>query len=1013
MYSIFVIELYTAMFRLILLSLFVFSGWNLMAQPPNDDCINATFLPDVTNWCSAIGEYTNVGATVSGYGSPTCGSGGLNDVWFTFVAQATDITIIINGNSGPGGGGTLLNPRVVLYAGTCGGTINELECGQSGFNHIVEIYKGGLVIGETYLIRVMSLLPAGGTFELCVNNYNAPVIPTSDCPEASILCDKSPFVVQSVTGAGSDITELDDATCFSNGTPSVNNESNSTWFTWICDQAGPLEFTLTPNNPSDDLDFVVYELPNGIGDCGNKIPLRCMASGDFVFPSKCMGPTGLKAGETDVSEPAGCGLASQSNYLAPLLMEAGKAYALGINNFTSTGNGFSVEWGGTGTFRGPEAAFITLPGKPAYCIGETIQFQDASTFELGQIVSWTWFFGLDATPATISGPGWPIPHNVTYSTAGVKSVALVVETNLGCIITTVQTVVVETCCDAFNAMTVTDDLTLLDCYGDSDGAIDLTVTSVTPTAYQWTTAQTTEDLSGLPSGSYTVTITNEATCDTVLTYEITSPPLIEGNPLITKPTCDGGQDGAILMQTTGGVPPYLYDWQDGNGFVATNTLTNIPVGLYLVTIRDANDCEVTVAVDVRELELELDPAVQAVIEPSCFGGSDGQITMTIINGLPPYEYNFNGTGWGTQNTFTGLSATSYIVQVRDANNCLGYFVFNMGEPDPLVLEAIGTDISCFGAADGQVVAEVSGGVGNYTYLWSDGQVQEVATGLSPGTYTVTVTDGNGCTIVDQASIIQPPQLFLDLIEVIDVRCYAEANGSLTVLGSGGTPGYLYSVDGGPFQDSPTFSNLKAGDYEVTVMDDQGCLTTITVTVNQPPPLLVDAGADVTIDLGYSTVLVSTVSPPFTPVSIQWTPIAPPGCATCPDVEVGPVNTTTFQITVVDSSGCTASDQVTVVVNKIRDIYIPNAFSPDGNGINDYFTVYGGIAAESVLVFRIYNRWGGLIYEGTNFPLNSDIDGWDGTYKGQYLNPDVFAFYALIRFIDDEEIIYKGDLQLTR
>ena len=123
MYSIFVIELYTVMFRLILLFLFVFSGWNLMAQPPNDDCINATFLPDVTNWCSAIGEYTNVGATVSGYGSPTCGSGGLNDVWFTFVAQATDITIIINGNSGPGGGGTLLNPRVVLYAGTCGGTI--------------------------------------------------------------------------------------------------------------------------------------------------------------------------------------------------------------------------------------------------------------------------------------------------------------------------------------------------------------------------------------------------------------------------------------------------------------------------------------------------------------------------------------------------------------------------------------------------------------------------------------------------------------------------------------------------------------------------------------------------------------------------------------------------------------------------------------------------------------------------------------------------------------------------
>ncbi|MBK7343818.1 MAG: gliding motility-associated C-terminal domain-containing protein [Saprospiraceae bacterium] len=1003
------------MFRSFYLIIAFLSAWiSVFAQPANDDCANAQILPDVTNWCSGYAAYTNVGATPSGYGSPTCIGGALNDVWFTFVAQATDISIIVNGSTGTGSGGTLLNPRVVLYSGVCGGVINELECGQSNFNHIIEIYKGGLIIGETYLIRVMSVIATGGTFELCINNYNSPVEPTSDCPQASILCDKSPFVVQSVTGAGSDITELDDATCFNNGSPSVNNESNSTWFTWICDQAGPLEFTLTPNNPSDDIDFVLYELPNGIADCNNKKVLRCMASGDFVFPSKCMGPTGLKAGETDISEPAGCANANQSNFLAPLLMEAGKTYALGINNFTSTGNGFSVEWGGTGTFRGPEAAFVTLPSKPGYCIGEAIQFQDASTFELGQIISYTWYFGLGSSPSTATGPGWPVQHEVTYSTAGTKSIALVVETNLGCIVTTVQTVNIGTCCDDFNAMHVVEDLTHLDCFGDSDGAIDLTVTSATPTAYQWTTGQTLQDIAMLSAGSYTVTITNEATCDTVLTYEITSPPLIEGNPLITKPTCDGGQDGAILLQTTGGVPPYLYDWQDGSGFVTSNSLTNIPVGLYFVTIRDANDCEVTLAVDVRELELLLDPAIQAVVEPSCFGYSDGQITMTIINGLPPYEYNFNNTGWTTNNSFSGLSATtSYTVEVRDANNCIGYFVFHIGEPDPLVVDVTGTDISCFGADDGQIQATVTGGTEPYAYLWSDGQTDDLATGLPPGSYMVTVTDDHGCTAVNGTNLIQPPQLFLDLVEVIDVRCFGEANGSLTVSGTGGTPGYLYSIDGGPFQGLPAFENLKAGDYAVTVMDEQGCQTTIIVTVNQPPPLLVDAGADVTIDLGYSTPLSSTVSPPFTPVSTLWTPVDSLVCETCSDIDVAPVNTTTFTVTIVDSSGCMASDMVTVIVNKIRDIYIPNAFSPDGNGINDVFTIYGGIAAESVLVFRIYNRWGGLIYEGTNFPLNSESDGWRGIYKGEYLNPDVFAFYALIRFIDDEEIIYKGDIQLTR
>ncbi|MCF8239719.1 MAG: gliding motility-associated C-terminal domain-containing protein [Saprospiraceae bacterium] len=1002
------------MFRILLLSLsFLFTWSSLFAQPANDDCVNAIPLPDVTNWCSGFEAYTSVGATPSGYGAPTCAGGALQDVWFSFVAEATDVTIVINGKTGQGSGGSLMLPIVVLYSGTCGGTINELECGQNNVNHIVEIYKGGLVIGETYYIRTMAFLPGGGTFELCINNYNAPVVPTSDCPLASILCDKSSFVVQSVTGAGQDITELDDATCFSNGVPTVNNESNSTWFTWICDQAGPLTFTLTPNNPSDDLDFVVYELPNGVSDCANKQVLRCMASGDFVFPSKCMGPTGLKAGETDVSEPAGCANANQSNYLAPLQMEAGKTYALGINNFTSTGNGFSVEWGGTGTFRGPEAAFVTLPSKPSYCIGEPIKFQDASTFELGQIISWTWYFGLGSSPSSASGPGWPVQHEVTYSTAGTKSIALVIETNLGCIITAVQTINIGVCCDDYNAMTVTENLTHLACFGDSDGAIDLTVSSVTPTAYQWTTGQTLEDIANLAAGLYTVTITNEATCDTVLTYEITSPPLIEGNPLITKPTCNGGQDGAILLQTIGGVGPYLYDWGDGNGFVTSNTLTNIPVGLYFVTIKDANDCEVTIAVDVRELELLLDPAIQAVVEPSCFGFSDGQITLKIINGLPPYEYNFNNTGWSNANTFTNLSATTYTVEVRDANNCLGYFVFNMGEPDPLVLDVTGTDISCFGADDGQAQATVSGGTEPYSYLWSDGQMSDIATDLPPGPYMVTVTDDHGCTIVDGTTLIQPPQLFLNLVEVIDVRCFGEANGSLTVAGIGGTPNYLYSVDGGPYQDTPTFENLKAGDYSVSIMDEQGCITTIIVTVNQPPPLLVDAGADVTIELGYSTSLSSNVSPPFTPVSTFWSPVDSLTCATCPDIEVGPVNTTTFTVTVVDSAGCSASDLVTVVVNKIRNIYIPNAFSPDGNGINDVFTIYGGVAAESVLVFRIYNRWGGLIYEGTNFQLNSESDGWNGVYKGEYLNPDVFAFYALIRFIDDEEIIYKGDIQITR
>ncbi|MBK8195948.1 MAG: hypothetical protein IPK76_23105 [Lewinellaceae bacterium] len=148
------------MFRSFYLIIAFLSAWiSVFAQPANDDCANAQIPPDVTNWCSQDMQPTPTSERHHrGSGSPTCIGGALNDVWFTFVAQATDISIIVNGSTGTGSGGTLLNPRVVLYSGVCGGVINELECGQSNFNHIIEIYKGGLIIGETYLIRVMSVI---------------------------------------------------------------------------------------------------------------------------------------------------------------------------------------------------------------------------------------------------------------------------------------------------------------------------------------------------------------------------------------------------------------------------------------------------------------------------------------------------------------------------------------------------------------------------------------------------------------------------------------------------------------------------------------------------------------------------------------------------------------------------------------------------------------------------------------------------------------------------------------
>ncbi|MCC6463220.1 MAG: hypothetical protein IT260_22315, partial [Saprospiraceae bacterium] len=465
------------------------------AQPSNDNCTSPIPITDVTNFCSSVAAYTNVNATPSGYGPANCFTTGSNDVWFSFVPQFTDVTVVVRGATQQGAGGTLQKPEVAIYFGTCGGILNEVQCQSSTNNdNIVEANESGLLVGSTYLIRVQGFNDITGTFQLCLNNYNPPVEPTSDCPDASVLCDKSPFVVQKVTGAGSNIAELNDATCFSNGAPG-NYETNSTWFVWTCSKSGTLEFTLSPLNVADDLDFALYRLPNGIGNCQGKQLVRCMASGEFNYLSPCMGPTGLRAGDPDISEDAGCTDAGDNAWLAPFDMIVGESYALVVNNFTTSGNGFSIEFGGTGEFLGPEAKFTTVP--QAVCLGTAVQVQDASNFPLGSITSWAWSFGADAVPGVASGKG---PHTVQFNTPGQHPVVLQIETNLGCRVTAIQNVLV------FPDVEVDTVIAMPECNGGDNGVITITnIKMGTPDyLFSWNGGPftATNSLSGLSVGTY-------------------------------------------------------------------------------------------------------------------------------------------------------------------------------------------------------------------------------------------------------------------------------------------------------------------------------------------------------------------------------------------------------------------------------------------------------------------------------------------------------------------------------
>lgn len=895
-----------------------------VAQPSNDNCTNPIPITTVVNYCSPAAAFTNVGATPSGYGPATCFGTGSNDVWFSFVPQFTDVSVIVRGATVQAPGGTLRNPQIAIYYGTCGGVLNEVQCRSSTNNtHIAEANESGLLVGSTYLIRVQGFNNAVGTFQLCLNNFNPPADPKSDCPQAAVLCDKSPFVVQSVTGAGSDITELNDAFCFSNGAPG-NWESNSTWFTWICDQPGSLTFTLTPLSIVDDLDFVLYRLPNGVGNCQGKQVVRCMASGDFNYLSPCMGPTGLREGETKISAPAGCATPGANAWLAPFNMVAGEAYALCVNNFTTSGNGFSVQFGGTGTFLGPKAEFTTVPA--AICLGTPVQITDASTFALGSITTRNWSFGAGSTPGTATGPG---PHTVTFSTPGQHPVVLQLETNLGCKVTSIKNVLVY--------------------------------------------------------------------------------PDVEVDTLIATPECNGGDNGEITITNIKmGTPPYLFSWE-GGPFGPSNTLSNLTVGTYSLVIRDANNCETDLNIEVRELELTVAPDVA---KPLCTGDANGVITLNVTNGTAPYQFNW-GTGFIPTNTQGGFAAGVYTIQGLDAELCKGTFVVTVTDNPPLTLEMDTVDITCFGASDGIGIAIPGGGVGNYTYQWNFNYSEPEATELGPGQYLVTVTDGNGCTIVGGVYIIEPGDVDINVLRVVDLICNGVPEGAITVEGIGGRQPFTFSADGITFVPATTLTDLPAGSYWVKIRDAAGCIDSAFATINQPPPLIVDAQPDqTTLDLGYTVKVNTTTAPAGRPVTYMWSPPLGLDCIECPEPVITAIRDGVYVIQITDEDGCVAFDSVRILVNRERPIYVPNVFAPDKPYPNDHFTLFGGPAALSIEMLRIYDRWGSLVFEARDIPLNEPNVGWNGKYKGQ-LAMGVFSFYASVRFIDEEQVLYEGSVTVVR
>lgn len=442
-----------------------------------------------------------------------------------------------------------------------------------------------------------------------------------------------------------------------------------------------------------------------------------------------------------------------------------------------------------------------------------------------------------------------------------------------------------------------------------------------------------------------------------------------------------------------------YLWMPGGQ--TTASISNLCAGMYTVTVTNAcNDQFVDSIQVLGPPTMNLSTSQQNIL---CFGQGTGSATATPSSN-PPYTYSWSN-GQTTQ-TATGLNPGTYTVTVTDGNGCTVTATVTITGPTAAISATLTPTATTCGNANGSIASSVTGGTAGYTYSWNpSGSTAANPSGLASGSYTVTVTDANGCTATFVTTVAASTGLTATASST-NVSCNGGADGSATVTASGTSPfTYSWSPSGGT---NANATGLVAGTYTCTITDANGCSVTQTVTITQPPAIGAGASATLTvIPQGGSSQLMATGG-----VSYSWSPATGLSCTTCQNPVASPQTTTTYCVIVTDASGCTGSACVTVAVDipcgeEILKTLMPTAFSPNKDGRNDELCVPANLCISSFNL-KIYERWGEKVFETEDVATC-----WDGTFKGKPLNTAAFVYHFVATLNNGDKFEQKGNISLVQ